>query len=83
MRWIDTHCHLDASEFDVDRNAVVKRARVAGVKQMVLPAVAHTNFDIVCQMAHEHGFVCALDIHPLYVNEATETDLEEALNGLH
>ena len=33
--WIDSHCHLDAAEFDADRDAVVDRARAAGVDLLV------------------------------------------------
>ena len=40
MPWIDSHCHLDAPEFDADRDAVVQRARAAGLAMLVLPAVA-------------------------------------------
>ena len=29
--WIDSHCHLDAPEFDADRDAVRKAAKQAGV----------------------------------------------------
>jgi len=75
MTWIDTHCHLDAAEFDADRKAVVSRGRAAGVNQLVLPAVARNNFDTVRTLAHEHGLAYALGIHPLYVNDAAETDL--------
>ena len=73
--WTDTHCHLDAAEFDADREAVVARARAAGVTQIVLPAVARANFDTVRRLAHTHGFVYALGIHPMYVEQATEDDL--------
>ncbi|MEQ1805719.1 MAG: TatD family hydrolase [Burkholderiaceae bacterium] len=68
--WIDTHCHLDAAEFDADRGAVIARAEQAGVSQIVLPAVAPSNFDAVRGLAHAHGFVYALGIHPLYVERA-------------
>ena len=30
MPWIDSHCHLDAAEFDADRDAVLARARAVG-----------------------------------------------------
>ena len=74
--WIDTHCHLDASEFDADRDAVVVRARQAGVGQVVLPAVHAANFHAVRQLAHEHGLAYALGIHPLCTASAHETDLD-------
>ncbi|SEL87279.1 TatD DNase family protein [Roseateles sp. YR242] len=73
--WIDTHCHLDAGEFDDDRAAVVTRARAAGVNQVVIPAVSVQNFDTVRALAHEHGFAYALGIHPLYVMQASQEDL--------
>ena len=73
--WIDSHCHLDAPEFDADRAAVVQRARAAGVGQIVIPAVAAFDFDTVRLLAHQHGFAYALGIHPLYVMQAQEQDL--------
>jgi TatD DNase family protein len=76
MPWTDTHCHLDAAEFDPDRDQVVQRARAAGVRSVVLPAVAAWNFDTVRGLAHAHGFTYALGIHPLCVDEAAEADLE-------
>lgn len=76
MIWIDTHCHLDAAEFDADRDAVVARARAAGVTQIVLPAVAASNFDAVQSLAERHGFVYALGIHPLCVDRAADDDLQ-------
>jgi hypothetical protein len=33
--WIDTHCHLDASEFHADASAARARARLAGVGRLV------------------------------------------------
>lgn len=68
--WIDTHCHLDASEFDTDRQAVRLRARAAGVAHCVLPAVAVANFDAVRAMAHAGGDSYCLGIHPLYTRLA-------------
>lgn len=32
---IDSHCHLDDPQFDPDREAVIERARAAGVEQML------------------------------------------------
>ena len=73
--WIDSHCHLDAAEFDTDRADVVARATEAGVMRMLLPAVAVANFETVRALAHTHGFAYALGIHPMAVDRAQDDDL--------
>lgn len=42
--WIDTHCHLDAPEFALDREEVRSQARAAGVALCVLPAVQRRDW---------------------------------------
>jgi TatD DNase family protein len=80
--WIDTHCHLDAPEFDADRPAVVSRAVAAGVTMQVLPAVAVAHFGAVRELAHAHGLAYALGIHPLYVHEHADEDLDRLQQAL-
>jgi TatD DNase family protein len=80
--WIDTHCHLDAPEFDADRGAVLARAQSAGVALLVLPAVLAANFDTVRQLAHAHGLAYALGIHPLYVGRSADDDLDRLADAL-
>ncbi len=82
MRWTDTHCHLDAPEFDPDRAEVVLRAQAAGVAQIVLPAVEVANFAAVRGLAYRHGFAYALGIHPLYVGRADDADLDRLRDEL-
>jgi TatD DNase family protein len=75
---IDTHCHLDAREFDADRPRVAEAARAAGVGVIVVPAVEVGNFNAVRQLALDHpGCVYALGIHPMYVDRAEDCDLEQ------
>ncbi|WP_153075017.1 TatD family hydrolase [Paraburkholderia bonniea] len=75
--WIDTHCHLDAAEFDLDRDAVADAAYAAGVSRIVIPAVARSNFAQVRALAHRtRGAVYALGIHPLFTPQAQDADLD-------
>ncbi|MES2361617.1 MAG: TatD family hydrolase [Pseudomonadota bacterium] len=74
--WIDTHCHLDAGEFSADVAAVRARAADSGVAHCVLPAVGLANFGAVRALAHEFAYSYALGIHPMYVPQAQEADLQ-------
>ena len=74
--WIDTHCHLDAAEFGSEALAVRVHAADQGVRHCVIPAVLAANFDSVRHLAHASGDSYALGIHPLYVKQARDTDLQ-------
>ena len=76
MDWVDTHCHLDAPEFAHEVAAVVSRARDAGVRRLVLPAVRVADAPRVRELAHAFDSVYALGIHPLCVGEAADSDLD-------
>ena len=80
--WIDTHCHLDAPEFDPDRDAVRQQARALGVVHCVLPAVERGNWDVVRALAHRHGDSYALGIHPLCTPTAGDDDLDALAQAL-
>ncbi len=72
---IDTHCHLDAHEFDKDREALVLAARKAGVSGMLIPAVDTLNFAAVRECCVRYpGCFPAYGIHPLYLERASEAD---------
>ena len=76
--WIDTHCHLDAAEFGAppQADAVRLAARLAGVRHCVIPAVEAANWDTVRLLAQRWGDSYCLGIHPLYVPQATDADLQ-------
>jgi TatD DNase family protein len=73
--WIDTHCHLDATEFESDAPMVRARAAMNNVAHCILPAVGVENFEAVRAMAYANQDSYALGIHPLYVNRARDEDL--------
>ena len=75
MRWIDSHCHLDAPEFDLDRTAVLQKAQAQGVAWCVMPAVQAKDFLPLQKLAQELQQPYALGIHPLFVPQAQEQDL--------
>lgn len=80
---VDSHCHLDAAEFDGDREAVLEAARAAGVGCFVVPGVEVAGFPGLAALAARRPEVCpAYGIHPLYVGRAADSDLEVLENWI-
>jgi TatD DNase family protein len=68
MDLVDSHCHLDAAEFDSDRLEVIERARAAGVSRQVVPAVDAAGWPKLRDLcAAECGLFAAYGLHPIYL----------------
>ena len=77
---LDTHCHLDAPEFDLDRDGMIQRAAQAGVDGVLIPAVKASDFEAVKKLAHDAAkympaTVYTLGIHPIFTPQAKESDI--------
>jgi TatD DNase family protein len=65
----DSHCHLDAPEFDPDRDAVVARARAAGVVGQLVPAIDAASWDAIAALCARHpGLHPAWGLHPMLLD---------------
>jgi len=64
--YIDTHCHLQFSHFDSDRQMVIGNAKKAGVKKFIVPGVdMRSNTDAVrLASIHPSTVYASIGFHP-------------------
>jgi TatD DNase family protein len=81
MVLVDSHCHLDVREFDRDRHDVVARARAAGVRDIVVPAIDAAGWPGLREACagDPHLHAC-YGLHPLLLDDHEDAHLE-ALDG--
>jgi TatD DNase family protein len=73
---IDSHCHMDAGEFDLDAVGILQAAQSQGVAGFVIPAVERSNWSQVAALAQQvAGAMYTLGIHPMYINTVQPDDL--------
>ena len=77
---IDTHAHLDGVEFNDDREAVMQRAREAGITKILVPAIdLNTSRHILTLCRQHQGFLYPMvGLHP----EEVHNDWEEQLAAI-
>lgn len=73
---IDTHCHLDFPVFDEDRDDVVSDAKAASVNAFVVPGVVAQDWPRLLECCAEFGFSPALGLHPCFIDQHQDADLE-------
>ncbi|MFW5431330.1 MAG: TatD family hydrolase [Methylophilaceae bacterium] len=75
---IDTHCHLDAAEFDADREEVLAQAIASDVQMIVVPSVTPKNYVDVIILSQQHPQCCyALGIHPMFIDRVMPKSTKE------
>lgn len=75
---IDTHCHLYDEVFLEDRQLVVERAKVAGVKRIYLPNIDVASIDGMLELETDFPEFCyaMMGLHPCYVKEDYQQELK-------
>ncbi|GAB7225852.1 TatD family hydrolase [Vibrio owensii] len=75
---IDTHAHIYASEFDNDRDEVVKRALEQGIDRILLPNIDLESIEPMLKTEAAYPEVCRsmMGLHPCYVDGNVEQTLE-------
>ena len=77
---IDSHCHLDFPDLAVERDAVVARARAAGLGRMITISTRVRAFRSILEIARTYDEVyCTVGTHPHYAHEETEVSAEQLL----
>lgn len=79
----DSHCHLDAPEFDPDRDQVLARARAAGVVSQLVPAVERAAWEKLRDLcAARPGLRPAYGLHPMYLGRHRPEQLDDLAEWL-
>ncbi len=80
---IDTHAHFDYPDYDPDRDEVLRRAREAGVTELISIGTRLETSQNAVRLASQYpGVWATVGIHPCDVMETQESDLEAIRNLL-
>jgi len=75
VRLVDSHCHLDDSKFDADREQVMERALAAGVEHMLAIGTGNgpPGLEVAIRLAERYPHVSAsVGVHPHDASKATD-----------
>jgi TatD DNase family protein len=73
---VDTHCHLDANQYDADRTDVIARAATSAVTRIINPAVDLASGEAALALAVRYpGVYAAVGVHPNSTADINDGDL--------
>lgn len=83
MRYIDTHTHLDFTDFDADRLQVLQRCEQTGVERLIILGVSRENWDRLWHLVEaDRRLYGAFGLHPVYLEQHQPSHLDELAKRL-
>jgi TatD DNase family protein len=77
---IDSHCHLDFPDFAAERDAVVARAKAAGVGRLITISTRVAAFPAIAAIAERYDDVyCTVGTHPHQAHEEPDVGVDQLL----
>jgi TatD DNase family protein len=78
MQLIDSHTHLDFSEFDADRSETIARAIDKGVSSIIVSATTANRWQLIKNLVLGYPAVChaAVGLHPMFMHEHKNDHLD-------
>ncbi|MEL6201431.1 MAG: TatD family hydrolase [Pseudomonadota bacterium] len=75
---VDSHCHMDFPDFERERDAIIQRARAAGVVRLVTICTKVQEFDRVRAVAEAYDDVfCSVGTHPHHAHKEMDVTSEQ------
>jgi TatD DNase family protein len=73
--WVDSHCHFDFEDFDVDREPLWQSCRDRGINAMVIPGVAPDQWPRMAQLCiSSEGLYYSVGLHPCWLGSFLSPD---------
>lgn len=70
MAFIDSHCHLDFTEFDATRTKLIQQCQQLGIEKLIVPGITLAQSLSLCAFAKQHSAVrIGAGLHPYFLAE--------------
>jgi len=78
MKLIDSHSHIDFSEFDNDRDATIERASDVGISNIIVSATTAERWSLIKKLCDEQS-QChpAYGLHPMFMGEHKSQHIDD------
>ena len=78
MKFIDSHCHLDFTEFDAERESLIKACVAKGVERFIVPGISLAQSKQLIEFKSKYSHVhMAAGLHPYFLADHKETHLAQ------